>query len=301
MAITINGTTGFSVPSIVATSGMETYSWDAGGYGLRVRASASTAKAIIQYTNNPATIEWGNLSMINQDLFVFRTSLGDTTQIPYTNFSFNGGTVAIREFTNSGIEISDWPVPTLSIIAKDDYTGNTVLSFQYKDDGNYTTAQAFWNFRLYGTANQTTSSSTTELHLTGPGPLQMSATSTGGVRLTNGATSWAAVSDENMKDIIEPISDAINKVSTLRSVIGKYKNDPEGTRRSFLIAQDVQNVLPEAVATGIQRGPADEDDISKPLEETEVLLLSYSDVIPLLVAAIKELSEELDTIKNGAA
>lgn len=93
-----------------------------------------------------------------------------------------------------------------------------------------------------------------------------------GVYLSNGATSWAGLSDETLKDIIEPIADAVNKVSTLRAVIGKYKTDEEGTRRSFLIAQDVQKVLPEAI---------NEDKNGK-------LGLQYTDTIPLLVAAIKE-------------
>jgi hypothetical protein len=93
-----------------------------------------------------------------------------------------------------------------------------------------------------------------------------------GVQLGRSATSWSAGSDERMKDIIEPITNATNKVSTLRAVIGKYKTDEVGTRRSFLIAQDLQKVLPEAV-----------DDINP-----EKLAVRYTEVIPLLVAAIKE-------------
>jgi len=100
----------------------------------------------------------------------------------------------------------------------------------------------------------------------------------GGVSLTSGATSWASASDERLKDIIEPITDAANKVSQLRAVIGKYKTDEEGTRRPFLIAQDVQAVLPEAVTEG--RNSKD--------DETEYLQVAYTEVIPLLVAAIKE-------------
>ena len=93
-----------------------------------------------------------------------------------------------------------------------------------------------------------------------------------GVYLAANGTSWVAVSDERSKDIIEPITNAANKVSTLRSVIGKYKTDEEGTRRSFLIAQDVQAVLPEAVDA------TDPDNLG----------VQYTDVIPLLVAAIQE-------------
>jgi hypothetical protein len=102
-----------------------------------------------------------------------------------------------------------------------------------------------------------------------------------GVRLSNGGTSWASDSDERVKDIIEPISNALTKVNTLRSVIGKYKTDDESIRRSFLIAQDVQAVFPEAVV-------AQQDEIG-------TLSLAYTDVIPLLVASIKELKAINDT------
>jgi hypothetical protein len=103
-----------------------------------------------------------------------------------------------------------------------------------------------------------------------------------GIYLVSGSNSWSSASDENIKDIIEPIKDASNKVDSLRAVIGKYKTDKEGTRRSFLIAQDVQKVLPEAVNT------TPEGDLG----------VSYTDVIPLLVAAIKELKAEIDILKS---
>jgi hypothetical protein len=113
--------------------------------------------------------------------------------------------------------------------------------------------------------------------------LNIQAGESGGVFLANGGTSWSSASDERVKDIIEPISDAANKVSTIRAVIGKYKSDVEGTRRSFLIAQDVQAVLPEAVTVGT--------------DEQQTLGLAYTEVIPLLVAAIQELKAEFDAYK----
>jgi hypothetical protein len=111
----------------------------------------------------------------------------------------------------------------------------------------------------------------------------------GGVNLTSGATSWTSASDERLKDIIEPISNAANKVSQLRAVIGKYKTDADGTRRPFLIAQDLQAVLPEAVSEG--RNSKD--------DETEYLQVAYTEVIPLLVAAINELKAEIDALKGA--
>jgi hypothetical protein len=104
---------------------------------------------------------------------------------------------------------------------------------------------------------------------------------TAGVYLADGGTSWTSNSDERAKDIIEPITDAANKVSSLRAVIGKYKTDAEGTRRSFLIAQDVQAVLPEAV------------DTTNP----DNLGIQYTEIMPLLVASIKELSARLAALE----
>jgi hypothetical protein len=95
------------------------------------------------------------------------------------------------------------------------------------------------------------------------------------------AVSWTGISDERLKDIIEPISNAVAKVGKLRSVIGKFKADETNTRRSFLLAQDVQAVLPEAV------------DASNP----DRLGVAYTEVIPLLVAAIKELTARVQTLE----
>ena len=109
--------------------------------------------------------------------------------------------------------------------------------------------------------------------------------SSGGVYLGAGSTAWASASDERLKDIIEPIENGLTKVASLRAVIGKFKTDAEGTRRSFLIAQDVQAVLPEAISTTMVK-----DDETN----TEYLGVSYTDVIPLLVASIKELKTLVD-------
>jgi hypothetical protein len=108
------------------------------------------------------------------------------------------------------------------------------------------------------------------------------ATNGTGVQLARGGTSWTAISDEREKDIIEPIIDAAAKVASLRAVIGKYKTDKSGMRRSFLIAQDVQAVLPEAV-----------DDTNP-----EKLGVRYTELIPLLVAAITELKAKVAALET---
>jgi hypothetical protein len=106
-----------------------------------------------------------------------------------------------------------------------------------------------------------------------------------GVTVANGGTSWSAVSDERLKTDLKPIENGLEKVALIRAVTGRYKSDEEGKSRSFLIAQDIQAVLPEAVS--ISKFPTNED-------ETEYLAVSYTETIPLLVAAIKELKATVD-------
>jgi hypothetical protein len=106
-----------------------------------------------------------------------------------------------------------------------------------------------------------------------------------------GGTAWVNSSDETLKDIIEPITNAVDKVCKLRSVIGKYKTEADGVRHPFLIAQDVQSVLPEAVY------------VNKARKENEIdtLGVGYTDLIPLLVAAIKEQQAMIDQLKSKLA
>lgn len=106
----------------------------------------------------------------------------------------------------------------------------------------------------------------------------------GGVRLANGATSWAAISDENAKamDEFKPFINSLDKVSELRAGTTRYKTDSIGVSRSFLIAQDVHKVLPEAVS----------------VDKSGQLNLRYSEVIPLLVAAIKELKIRIEELEK---
>ena len=102
---------------------------------------------------------------------------------------------------------------------------------------------------------------------------------TNGVYLTSGATSWTANSDERLKENLVPIENGLSKVCSLRSVIGNFISDETKTKKPFLIAQDVLAVLPEAVSSGA---------IPKSEDTTEYLGVAYTEVIPLLVAAIKE-------------
>ena len=111
--------------------------------------------------------------------------------------------------------------------------------------------------------------------------IQIRAGGSGGVSLSSGGTSFTGASDEKLKTIIENITDALDNVAKLRTVIGRYEWDAEDKRRSFLIAQDVQAVLPEVV----EKNPEGN------------LMLDYTGVIPLLTAALKEAKTKMEALE----
>jgi len=102
-----------------------------------------------------------------------------------------------------------------------------------------------------------------------------------GVYMGDGSTSWSSSSDERLKNITGNITDAINKIVALRSVNFTWKSDSKNIPRVGLVAQDVQKVLPEAVS-----------------ENDGYLGVSYTDVIPLAVAAIKELAAKVTALEE---
>jgi len=108
-----------------------------------------------------------------------------------------------------------------------------------------------------------------------------------GVYIADGATSWTANSDERLKTAITPFKNAAQKICSLRSGTGRYLTDNESVSRSFLIAQDVQTVLPEAV------------DVQD--NEQKTLGLRYTDIIPLLTAAIQEQQAVIQSLTDRIA
>jgi hypothetical protein len=113
---------------------------------------------------------------------------------------------------------------------------------------------------------------------------------TDGPYVANLGTSWTNSSDERLKNITGEIQNGLAKVMTLRAAEFTWKSDDTATPQVGLIAQDVQAVLPEVISTSVRH---ESEDI------TEYLGVAYDQIIPLLVAAIKELKAEIDLLKGN--
>ena len=87
-----------------------------------------------------------------------------------------------------------------------------------------------------------------------------------------------AFSDKRLKENVETIEGALDKVSQMRGVM----YDKDGERGTGVIAQEMQQVMPEVV---IDSGRGD------------YLSVAYGNIVGVLIESIKELKAELDQCK----
>lgn len=87
-------------------------------------------------------------------------------------------------------------------------------------------------------------------------------------------------SDRNLKTNIQPINNALDKVNKLEGVSFNWKSN--GGAELGLIAQDVEQVLPELVITDSKTG---------------LKAVKYGNIVPVLIQAIKEQQKQIDELK----
>jgi len=88
-----------------------------------------------------------------------------------------------------------------------------------------------------------------------------------------------AFSDERLKENVQTIEGALDKVSQMRGVM----YDKDGERGTGVIAQEMQQVMPEVV------------------QEGEYLSVAYGNIVGVLIESIKELKAEIEELKNGSS
>jgi hypothetical protein len=96
------------------------------------------------------------------------------------------------------------------------------------------------------------------------------------------ATIHHSSSDARLKTDITPISDALVKISQINGVTYIRTDNDQNIRHTGVIAQDVEKVLPEVIAVGVDG----------------YKVVAYGNMIGLLVEAIKELKAEVDALKG---
>ena len=112
--------------------------------------------------------------------------------------------------------------------------------------------------------------------------------SSGTLTVSGDLVAYGSPSDISLKENIKPIENALDKVEKLQGVTFDWKEKQEDIldikEDIGFIAQDVQKVLPELVK---------ENDNGK-------LSLRHQGIVPVLLEAIKELSNKIKVLENGS-
>ena len=93
-----------------------------------------------------------------------------------------------------------------------------------------------------------------------------------------------AFSDARLKENVETIDNALDKVCAMRGVTFDRIDSTESGRQMGVIAQEIQDIVPEVVKVN-----GDED---------KTLSVSYGNMVGVLIEAIKELKEEIKELKG---
>ena len=96
-------------------------------------------------------------------------------------------------------------------------------------------------------------------------------------------------SDARIKENVITVDNALEKVLQLRGVYFNRIDDESKSRKVGVIAQEVQEILPEVVGVAKENDP------------DEILTVSYANMAGLFIESIKDLKAEIDILKAEIA
>ena len=105
------------------------------------------------------------------------------------------------------------------------------------------------------------------------------------------STFYNATSDERLKTNIETLSQSLQQIEQLRGVSYNWKHEPELGVQYGLIAQELEQVIPEAVSNSNLNNKYG----------FETKNINYFALIPFLVESIKTLSQENEELEDDVA
>ena len=185
--------------------------------------------------------------------------------------TFNGDTKVTNKLTISG-EL----VTTSSVISEGTLSAETLTAL---------TSISVGDIRINNSPNQITTISGDLDLCAATGSVVAICTNTtisGMLSVTDDITAFWT-SDERLKDNITPIDDPLAKVLTISGNTFDWNEKSNKSGHDVgLIAQEIEQVLPEAVTT----------------RDNGYLAVDYHKVVPLLVEAIKELSAKVESLEQ---
>ena len=123
------------------------------------------------------------------------------------------------------------------------------------------------------------------------GAEEMRLTAAGDLHVDGNVIAYSTtISDRRLKSDINNITDALDKVGQINGVT--FVRDHNGEKAAGVVAQEIMEVLPEAVKS--QALPLQTGD-----NESEYYVVEYDAVTGLLVEAVKELKARVEALENS--
>jgi hypothetical protein len=110
------------------------------------------------------------------------------------------------------------------------------------------------------------------------------ATSVGAITVTTTGTTYNTTSDLRLKTDIKPISNSTEKLMAMNPVTHGWKANPEADTVHGFIAQEMIEIIPEAVS-------------GEP-EGEEMMSMDYGRITPVIVAALQEANKKIAEIET---
>ena len=107
---------------------------------------------------------------------------------------------------------------------------------------------------------------------------------TGNAVFAGDVTTNGSFSDERLKENIVPLDKGLETIEQIKTYTFNYKNRPQDTHPG-VIAQEIEELVPEVVY-----------DIE--MEDGTYKAVRYQQLVPLLINAIKDLSEKVNVLEN---
>ena len=137
------------------------------------------------------------------------------------------------------------------------------------------------NTRINGTSDALTVNTTRAGTLMS---LRLNGSQAGTIDVSTSGTTYNTTSDRRLKENIELIADGKEKLLAMNPVTHTWKADPNGDAVHGFIAQEMQEVVPEAVSGG-----PDGDDM---------MSMDYGRITPVIVAALQDALKEIEELKT---
>jgi hypothetical protein len=238
---------------------------------LQNNSNTATFEAITSSTISTATSGWiravygGGLALGTS---TYTKAGGDSGN--FANLSAEVQTVAMT-INGGGVDLNN---PTT--IGKNSNAGSCIA---FTENQMYRTGNGILYFQEYSTNHI--------IALNGGGNLLLGTSTNLGYKLfangsAAGLSNWNNVSDGRLKKDVTPVINGLDKIKQLDGVYFNWDKEKrtglnlDDKNHIGLIAQDVEEILPQVVTTG--------DD------EFGTKTIAYSDIVPVLIEAIKELS-----------